>query len=101
MISSVDFTISLHDSLPIWLADRLQRLHQPSAAIAVFLVAEGFDDVRGDGAAEAGDERHHRLRQRLRIGRTNRSGEHTSELQSPCNFVCRLMLEIKNKQVNL
>src|SRR5256885_11290314 len=27
-----------------------------------------------------------------------RSEEHTSELQSPCNLVCRLLLEKKNKQ---
>src|SRR5688500_19677245 len=27
-----------------------------------------------------------------------RSEEHTSELQSPCNLVCRLQLEKKNKQ---
>src|SRR2546426_8557701 len=26
-----------------------------------------------------------------------RSEEHTSELQSPCNLVCRLLLEKKNK----
>src|SRR5256885_17239647 len=26
-----------------------------------------------------------------------RSGEHTSELQSPCNIVCRLLLEKKKK----
>src|SRR5688500_19986133 len=26
-----------------------------------------------------------------------RSEEHTSELQSPCNLVCRLLLETKNK----
>src|SRR5256885_14090269 len=26
-----------------------------------------------------------------------RSEEHTSELQSPCNFVCRLLLEKKKK----
>src|SRR5256885_12065075 len=35
-----------------------------------------------------------------RIRRTNdavaRSEEHTSELQSPCNLVCRLLLEKKN-----
>src|SRR3989454_7203325 len=29
--------------------------------------------------------------------RTNRSEEHTSELQSPCNLVCRLLLEKKKK----
>src|SRR5256885_10559773 len=38
----------------------------------------------------------------LRVGRGNRGGprdyrseEHTSELQSPCNLVCRLLLEKK------
>src|SRR5256885_9506319 len=30
-----------------------------------------------------------------------RSEEHTSELQSPCNLVCRLLLEKKKKQINL
>src|SRR5688500_20021087 len=30
--------------------------------------------------------------------RTARSEEHTSELQSPCNLVCRLLLEKKNKE---
>src|SRR5256885_12143565 len=30
-------------------------------------------------------------------GRARRSEEHTSELQSPCNLVCRLLLE-KKKQ---
>src|SRR2546426_6269677 len=28
----------------------------------------------------------------------SRSEEHTSELQSPCNLVCRLLLEKKKKQ---
>src|SRR5256885_9375332 len=30
-----------------------------------------------------------------RTGRGRRSEEHTSELQSPCNLVCRLLLEKK------
>src|SRR5256885_11775560 len=42
---------------------------------------------------------HHRQRRahglHLRIGQ--RSEEHTSELQSPCNIVCRLLLEKKKK----
>src|SRR2546426_7046626 len=29
-----------------------------------------------------------------------RSEEHTSELQSPCNLVCRLLLEKKKKNLN-
>src|SRR5256885_9891934 len=32
-------------------------------------------------------------------GRAERSEEHTSELQSPCNLVCRLLLEKKKKTV--
>src|SRR2546426_5822098 len=31
--------------------------------------------------------------------RTKRSEEHTSELQSPCNLVCRLLLEKKKKKI--
>src|SRR2546426_7171311 len=30
-----------------------------------------------------------------------RSEEHTSELQSPCNLVCRLLLEKKKKTIKL
>src|SRR5256885_11462153 len=38
------------------------------------------------------------LRQRCRRrGHASRSEEHTSELQSPCNLVCRLLLEKKKK----
>src|SRR2546426_3995502 len=31
------------------------------------------------------------------VGPAQRSEEHTSELQSPCNLVCRLLLEKKKK----
>src|SRR5256885_8113436 len=31
---------------------------------------------------------------------SSRSEEHTSELQSPCNLVCRLLLEKKKKKYN-
>src|SRR2546426_7893559 len=30
-----------------------------------------------------------------------RSEEHTSELQSPCNLVCRLLLEKKKKKIDI
>src|SRR5256885_8460835 len=43
--------------------------------------------------------RHHRGPDRRRLRRAHqvlgRSEEHTSELQSPCNLVCRLLLEKK------
>src|SRR5256885_7286269 len=32
-------------------------------------------------------------------GRSPRSEEHTSELQSPCNLVCRLLLEKKKSKL--
>src|SRR2546426_5088890 len=35
---------------------------------------------------------------RLVRGQQVRSEEHTSELQSPCNLVCRLLLEKKKKK---
>src|SRR5256885_6600668 len=38
--------------------------------------------------------------QRIRIGKNPRSEEHTSELQSPCNLVCRLLLEKKKKKIH-
>src|SRR2546426_6054473 len=41
--------------------------------------------------------RPHRL-ERLSVRRRLRSEEHTSELQSPCNLVCRLLLEKKKKE---
>src|SRR5256885_16602554 len=43
----------------------------------------------------------HALRQRSGSARTlPRSEEHTSELQSPCNLVCRLLLEKKKKKAS-
>src|SRR5207248_11623517 len=35
-----------------------------------------------------------------RVGRQERSEEHTSELQSPYDLVCRLLLEKKNKIID-
>src|SRR5256885_6457207 len=37
----------------------------------------------------------------VRIDVDARSEEHTSELQSPCNLVCRLLLEKKKKNTSL
>src|SRR5256885_3324184 len=36
-----------------------------------------------------------------KISPTARSEEHTSELQSPCNLVCRLLLEKKKKRITI
>src|SRR2546426_9333456 len=45
------------------------------------------------------DDRHGSLLSGF-FGREKRSEEHTSELQSPCNLVCRLLLE-KKKETNV
>src|SRR5256885_13324952 len=65
------------------------------------------DLLRAQGAAEDRDfveatvDEAHALRLPYRQGRIDvrdgRSEEHTSELQSPCNLVCRLLLEKKKK----
>src|SRR5256885_4913523 len=38
---------------------------------------------------------------RRRLDAAVRSEEHTSELQSPCNLVCRLLLEKKKKPIRI
>src|SRR3989454_6063859 len=61
-------------------------------------------DLRPDPVLEGGDDLAAR-RVILRVRREHerhvevqpRSEEHTSELQSPCNLVCRLLLEKKKK----
>src|SRR5256885_6727223 len=51
--------------------------------------------ARARGAAQLDDVQ---LRRALEQHGALRSEEHTSELQSPCNLVCRLLLEKKKKQ---
>src|SRR2546426_8233099 len=56
------------------------------------------DDARGedsrlDRVVDALERRH--VHETGRVAQ-DRSEEHTSELQSPCNLVCRLLLEKKN-----
>src|SRR5256885_8884912 len=40
------------------------------------------------------------VRRNFDAGQAHRSEEHTSELQSPCNLVCRLLLEKKKNHFN-
>src|SRR2546426_2413133 len=67
--------------------------------------------VRTDGAARGDPDTFARLGDRLPcvgagdspgergLRESARSEEHTSELQSPCNLVCRLLLEKKKNNV--
>src|SRR5256885_10871314 len=70
------YTLSLHDALPISYGSLITMV-----GIALG-VASGIASVR--------------LVSSLLVG-VQRSEEHTSELQSPCNLVCRLLLEKKKK----
>src|SRR2546426_7131998 len=74
------YTLSLHDALPIFKLDDLRAIKEHPTYVK-------------DAAAT--------MRRRGKIKRDTqlleRSEEHTSELQSPCNLVCRLLLEKKKK----
>src|SRR2546426_9403569 len=60
--------------------------------------AEGVDDAMLSGRRREAETRRRPGRgRRTALHRQLRSEEHTSELQSPCNLVCRLLLEKKKK----
>src|SRR5256885_6963129 len=65
-------------------SDLPRRVH-PAAARAARGEWRGRDRRRAGGPRSARE-------------RARRSEEHTSELQSPCNLVCRLLLEKKKKK---
>src|SRR5207302_10444082 len=80
------YTLSLHDALPI--CERVAEILPGHAGRANRL---------GDGAVDIEDPRLGIVEQRLRAvaHHRHRSEEHTSELQSRENLVCRLLLEKK------
>src|SRR5256885_9585736 len=61
---------------------------------------DGGYDLRSPGPVCAIQGDHERVAGlgAIRSAWLERSEEHTSELQSPCNLVCRLLLEKKNKR---
>src|SRR5205085_10068184 len=93
------YTLSLHDALPISVpADRLptEAFYHPKAGGNVpgrsYTFAAGIlDDVWSFDPAVFG------ISPREAAQMDPRSEEHTSELQSQSNLVCRLLLEKKKK----
>src|SRR2546426_7997492 len=55
-------------------------------------------DDRQDRSGQNALDRAREIETQNQLNLGDRSEEHTSELQSPCNLVCRLLLEKKKKQ---
>src|SRR5690242_20866994 len=72
------YTLSLHDALPICNSQHIAQL----ATVAEMLLDTTREQTRS-------------------IERLERSEEHTSELQSHVNLVCRLLLEKKKSSTDL
>src|SRR5256885_9288331 len=75
-------------------ADLAQHVRQCAHVVLVTVREHDRLDVAG-ALAEVAEVRQHEIDSEL-VGR-RRSEEHTSELQSPCNLVCRLLLEKKKR----
>src|SRR2546426_10754710 len=73
------YTLSLHDALPIW-----RQKPDVSGIDGVSVTGAGSFENPFFGSSDF----------------QNRSEEHTSELQSPCNLVCRLLLEKKKIELS-
>src|SRR5467141_4648365 len=70
------YTLSLHDALPIWPV--------LAAVVMASMVLSTWSEATATSI--------------LILGRRLRSEEHTSELQSHLNLVCRLLLEKKQRK---
>src|SRR5690606_41230052 len=82
-------TLSLHAALPICVVDQqVQAYLRRQEAVVQHPAGGGHGHEQGHG---------HRQRQQARLAQP-RSEEHTSELQSRENLVCRLLLEKKKDQ---
>src|SRR2546426_8373160 len=85
------YTLSLHDALPI--SGRACR----AGRTRIRGGRRGPEPVGGQDACAREPACRFSRRCTPRGRRAVRSEEHTSELQSPCNLVCRLLLEKKKK----
>src|SRR5256885_4966368 len=89
------YPLPLHDALPIWLLlERDEDVPLEQLARLRLHAEVGMAPELGRRVVEPIDE----VREPADPGLRERSEEHTSELQSPCNLVCRLLLEKKKKK---
>src|SRR5206468_7302476 len=94
------YTLSLHDALPIYLVDHKQPLVGRRRGAELELCVRDDDAVRPGVAPARLVQREACLLEPLgeRTTQRVRSEEHTSELQSRSDLVCRLLLEKKKKK---
>src|SRR2546426_2989676 len=79
--------------------DRLRDVARETGTVLIAPIFERAPDGRYfNSATVIGPDGHLIGKYRKSSIPLMRSEEHTSELQSPCNLVCRLLLEKKNKQ---
>src|SRR5205807_8592064 len=88
-------TLSLHDALPIS-TDETEARVAPKYIRTTHRCARRAGRRPGGARSTCTCRRRRIEPQQLRVPRP-RSEEHTSELQSPCNLVCRLLLEKKKE----
>src|SRR5262249_61311021 len=84
--------LSLHDALPICSGNCNQPARWSTCA-RVVMVASSAASIASQARAA-----HPSVRLASRLHAATRSEEHTSELQSLTNLVCRLLLEKKKRQ---
>src|SRR5688500_19279498 len=94
------YTLSLHDALPIlpggaslMIKEGALENPKPDCIVALHVqpnLENGLVGFRSGMYMASCDELYITVKGK-------RSEEHTSELQSPCNIVCRLLRENKNK----
>src|SRR2546426_12746574 len=88
------YTLSLHDALPILVIVQNWRKHSAMMpyVVAVLMGTSFFFTSMHLFIVNPFNQT---------VFLQSRSEEHTSELQSPCNLVCRLLLEKKKQQIQL
>src|SRR5205823_10196529 len=97
--STVTYTLSLHDALPIchvWTEGHVQPRSHRCCRNGVITTLQGGHSLTGERSLLALEARV--LVVQMGAGKSERSEEHTSELQSLAYLVCRLLLENKNSR---
>src|SRR5205807_1954992 len=89
-----------HDVVHEVLAERAARVREPRGEAWGLRVEEDAGRLERRGAQE--DDARAELERLVGLGVDDaRSEEHTSELQSPCNLECRLLLEKKKRRLHV